>query len=928
MRRLLIRWLDLRAGEGRVVAQAFVVLFLIIAGHTTLETARDALFLSKLPPSQLNVVYVVLAALTFFIGSASTRLAAAFGRRNALICSLVVAAYLTTLLRILAPTRAAILSLYVFSGLVGAVLSPQFWLLAGRLFTVAQGRRLFGPIASGGVLGGVAGATAAALLVQTLPVVTLLPVAAGFFVATAMVLTTVSEEEPQSLPSPGFARASTIPPPPPKPATPASWAALLRDNPFLVRIGLLVGLTTAALLVVDYLFKSTAARVLPAASLGMFFARYYAAVNVLSLFVQLFVASRLIRRIGVLPAVAVMPALLMGGGVVALVGGGALLVVLGLKSIDGGMRHSLNRVASELLYLPLPGEARERGKTLIDGVLSRVVQAAVAGVLLVLSVQGLATPRVLAAIVVALAAGWLALTVSMRGTYLDLFRRALARDPRSAAGELGLDAAGTLVESLASPEPANVTAAMEILAQNGREKLIPALVLYHDAKSVLVYALQLFGASAREDWIPLAERLLGHTEEAVRIAAVRALAMHGRVSALEKAREDQSARVQAYAAFHLALREGDAELCDDPSISAILRMPGEVGRESRLGLLRAISDTGDRRAAGVIDELARLEQGADEGVIEQISEAVAKLQDPRFVAPAVQRLGMRVGRESVREALVALGEPALEELRRVLVDASAPRRLRAQIPQTIARFGSQRAADLLAVGLAAEADGLVRYKMLRGLGQLVAKGSVSVDRPRIEREVRRNLEDHMRLLAIETALRAAGGVGALAATPAGRLLGGLLSDKLSQALARAFRLLKIAYRDEDIHRVHAAALSEDKRARANAGEFLDALLVRPDQRALRALLRLALEDAPAAQRVAEAAPLVGAAPRDADAALVALVEDHDEAVAALAAHHAATLGRPDLTRKIDLAKRGRPRVAEQSARLFGDAGDPLEVQRV
>src|SRR5689334_4009877 len=98
MTKVLTRWLDFRDGEGRVVLQAFLTLFLIVAAHTTLETARDALFLAKLPVSQLNVVYVALAALTFFVAASATRFAHRFGRRNALICSLVIAAYFTTLL--------------------------------------------------------------------------------------------------------------------------------------------------------------------------------------------------------------------------------------------------------------------------------------------------------------------------------------------------------------------------------------------------------------------------------------------------------------------------------------------------------------------------------------------------------------------------------------------------------------------------------------------------------------------------------------------------------------------------------------------------------------------------------------------------------------------------------------------------------------
>ncbi|HEX2674369.1 MAG TPA: hypothetical protein VHM25_26010, partial [Polyangiaceae bacterium] len=51
----------MRPGEVRLFLRVFFVLGLTIAGHTLLETARDALFLARLPPKLLALVYVVVA---------------------------------------------------------------------------------------------------------------------------------------------------------------------------------------------------------------------------------------------------------------------------------------------------------------------------------------------------------------------------------------------------------------------------------------------------------------------------------------------------------------------------------------------------------------------------------------------------------------------------------------------------------------------------------------------------------------------------------------------------------------------------------------------------------------------------------------------------------------------------------------------------
>jgi hypothetical protein len=153
---------------------------------------------------------------------------------------------------------------------------------------------------------------------------------------------------------------------------------------------------------------------------------------------------------------------------------------------------------------------------------------------------------------------------------------------------------------------------------------------------------------------------------------------------------------------------------------------------------------------------------------------------------------------------------------------------------------------------------------------------------------------------------------------AGRLLCGLLDDKLRQSMERAFRLLKIGHKREDIHRVHTAALSDDPRERANAGEFLDALLARHDQQPLRELLRIVVDQATDAERVARAAVDGRRLARTRPAALRMLVEDSDDALAALAAQHAlAVEGDRELREVVVRASEHRPSLRAMLERLFG-----------
>ena len=60
-----------RPGEGRDTAGAFLTLFGLMTGHALLETARDALFLAKISPVRLPLVYLAIAGLAVAISGAA-----------------------------------------------------------------------------------------------------------------------------------------------------------------------------------------------------------------------------------------------------------------------------------------------------------------------------------------------------------------------------------------------------------------------------------------------------------------------------------------------------------------------------------------------------------------------------------------------------------------------------------------------------------------------------------------------------------------------------------------------------------------------------------------------------------------------------------------------------------------------------------------
>jgi hypothetical protein len=221
--------------------------------------------------------------------------------------------------------------------------------------------------------------------------------------------------------------------------------------------------------------------------------------------------------------------------------------------------------------------------------------------------------------------------------------------------------------------------------------------------------------------------------------------------------------------------------------------------------------------------------------------------------------------------------------------------------------------------LDSERPGALRYKALRGLGRLVADQRVRVERARIDRQIRINLVEHLRMLSIRRPLAArpetARGARSL------RLVIGLIDDKLEQSLERAFRLLQIRHKHENLRSVYFASRAPERVRRAHALEFLDVLTSRENSalgQQVRQLLLLVVDDLSDADRLARALPFVPEQPASYAAALESLVADRDDSLAAFAAYHALEVGLSELEGAVAEALRERPALARASgqATLF------------
>jgi HEAT repeat protein len=162
----------------------------------------------------------------------------------------------------------------------------------------------------------------------------------------------------------------------------------------------------------------------------------------------------------------------------------------------------------------------------------------------------------------------------------------------------------------------------------------------------------------------------------------------------------------------------------------------------------------------------------------------------------------------------------LQAPREAAQDGSLPRRLRAHVPRSISRFGSEAAADLLLDLLEHDPDGWVRFKALRGLGKLREHFAQPKRLRRVHAAVRSNLQEALMYLTARLDLNRAREADAGLDTPGGRLLLAALENKQGFAVDRAVRLLGLRHQGDVIHNIRQALGRTDARLRADSAELL------------------------------------------------------------------------------------------------------------
>lgn len=410
IRSTLLKTVQVEPGEVRALLWSFSYFFSLLCSYYIIRPMRDEMGIlggvENLQWLFTGTLLAMTAAIPLF-GWVSSR----FLRRQFL--PYVYSFFIITLLLFyslmdgqIAPAYIA-RAFFIWASVFNLFIVSVFWSFMTDIYSNAQARRLFAFIAAGGTVGALTGPTLTALLVQPLGMRNLLLVSAVFLswaiicIARLSVWSESNRTGEEELPA--KQKEEEI--------GGGIWAGVVMvvRSPYLLGICLLMLLFTT-LATFLYFMQAQIIRdaFVDSAQRTAVFASIDLVVNALTLVVQVFLTSRLIKWFGLASVLAIIPVLLAIG--FTLLGVAPVLaVLLVVQVIRRAGNYAVMRPAREMLYVVLSREEKYKAKNFIDTFVYRTGDAISAWVYAAMRSIGLGLSGIaLIAVPLALIWAWIA----------------------------------------------------------------------------------------------------------------------------------------------------------------------------------------------------------------------------------------------------------------------------------------------------------------------------------------------------------------------------------------------------------------------------------------------------------------------------------------------------------------------------------------
>lgn len=325
-------------------------------------------------------------------------------------------------------TRELVFITFMFLGPLNIVAIVNFWGVAGRIYSLRQGKRLFGLIGSGQVFGIIT----ASYMIPFLPILKINLGTTDLILVSAVSLLIASVF--QYYVSKGFSLEGVATQ---KKEKSISWHQML-TNKYILAMSGFVGLSMMVLFFVSYLFLSIAKQQYPEeVDLKNFLGVFTGTLMIFGFLIKTFAYSKLMKSYGLKVAMLILPALLLalsfGSLLISFFSTNAVLYLFLIISLARlfslSLRDAIEIPAFKTLYQSLPISIRFDVQSRIDGTINEL-SALASGLALLLLSSFFGFVYFIYVLIVLLIA-WIFVLVSVYKEYKISLQKALSVDSDS-----------------------------------------------------------------------------------------------------------------------------------------------------------------------------------------------------------------------------------------------------------------------------------------------------------------------------------------------------------------------------------------------------------------------------------------------------------------------------------------------------------------
>jgi AAA family ATP:ADP antiporter len=370
---------DFKKQELPVVVLLFLFFFMAIAVFQMLYPLKKGLFIEhygadiELYAKFANILVAAIGVIVFtFLYNRVSRQRVIY-----IFCFFFIGCFLL-MTNVITETRPLpIWGFYLLGDLVTTLMVASFWAYATDISTTSQAKRLFGVIGGGGIVGGLVGSTLTRILLPEIGTQGLLFL--GVALMAMIILVTYLTES--LIPRSGsFLQATTRRSPEKKvsekktkTSAAIEGAQLVMRSKYLAAIVGIMAFYEMASQVVDYQFSSLTEGISGETETLTFVAnvRFYA--NALSVFVQFFLVSLIMRRLGLVVALLVLPLAIFCSSV-AFFAVSTLVIASLLHISDNGLNYSIQQTARESLYVVTTPDEKYKARAFTNMFVQRLAK--------------------------------------------------------------------------------------------------------------------------------------------------------------------------------------------------------------------------------------------------------------------------------------------------------------------------------------------------------------------------------------------------------------------------------------------------------------------------------------------------------------------------------------------------------------------------